>query len=226
MTRQQAICEALEDLHYSDLQTVAYALAERGYLGEDDLWRDLDLSEIMYDVNDADDFRRFLIAARDGDFDPSDDYWRWGCYGIESSNELDYDLDDFAETIDEHSDSRWARRELPSEIVEVLDEWDEPEDEPDDDYPEDTTDYDGVDDPDEDEPSPAKPAILTEAQLHEQLRAFYPSFMTGKDDTQIAQLINALQIWCQMLHGHYITGTGELAEAINRYLSYHNNPMA
>lgn len=169
MTRQEAIYQALEDLHYDDLQTVAYALAERGYLGEDDLWRDLDLSEIMYDVNDADDFRRFLIAARDGDFDPSDDYWRWGCYGIESSNELDYDLDDFAETIDEHADS-WIRRELPSEIVEVLDEWDDQPDEDDDtDYPEDTTDYDGVDDPDEDEPSPAAEPPEQEPMRHDAL---------------------------------------------------------
>lgn len=222
MTRQQAIYTALQDLYDSDLNSVAWSIYENtSRLGDDDLWRNLDLSEIMYDINDCYVFEQFLQAAADGDFNPRDDYWRWTCYGPESSDTLDYDLVDFAEIIDDHADDNWVHNELPREITDVLDEYaSEPEDD-DTDWPEDATDYDGVDDPDEDEPSPAKPAILTEAQLHEQLRAFYPSLMTGKDDTQIAQLINALQIWCQMLHGHYITGTGELAEAINRYLPYH-----
>ena len=179
MTRQQAIYTALQDLYDSDLNSVAWSIYENtSRLGDDDLWRNLDLSEIMYDINDCYAFEQFLQAAADGDFNPRDDYWRWTCYGPESSDTLDYDLDDFAEIIDDHADDNWVHNELPREITDVLDEYaSEPEDD-DTDWPEDATDYDGVDDPDEDEPAaepPEQEPMRHDALMLEAMRVISPA---------------------------------------------------
>lgn len=224
MTRRERLYSVLEDYDSRDLVSVVGTIAAYDDSFYDVMWREMDVRELWDQCYDSAAFEHILDATASGEFNPNDDYYRWGDYGLESSDCPDFDLDDIATWLDENFDR--IDRIFSDYYAEDFLAADDAPEEDDTDWPEDATDYDGVDDPDEDEPSPAKPAILTEAQLHEQLRAFYPSFMTGKDDTQIAQLINALQIWCQMLHGHYITGTGELAEAINRYLSYRNNPMA
>lgn len=229
MTRQEAIYEALERLHDYDLNEVAQTLAERGLFDEDEIWHNLDLGEILYQVNDADDFRHFLVAAHDRDFDPRDSYWRNHCYyGPQSSDDLDYDLDDFAEIIDEYAEENWTRSELPREIVDVLEEYDTTRDDYDDSaYPTDTTDYDGVDDYEEennfvvDTPEPetaaheipiVAPSVLTANEIAALLREMYPPQFGGDSLEELAPIINLLQLRCMTLHGHYMVSEDEYRE--------------
>lgn len=224
MTRQQAIYTALQDLYDSDLNSVAWSIYENtSRLGDDDLWRNLDLSEIMYDINDCYTFEQFLQAAADGDFNPRDDYWRWTCYGPESSDTLDYDLDDFAEIIDDHADDNWVRNELPREITDVLDEYASEPEEDDTDWPEDATDYDGVDDPDEDEPSQtslwekianaAAPDLSTDGGLTREMCR-----VLGLSPTQIHNVehwLDRVRSDALQRYGHPVSTTDELCAILS-----------
>lgn len=151
MTRQQAIYDVLRGYDTSELVSlVSYINSWCGDLDDMD-WREMDTYAIWDYCDDRYTFERILHAAADGSFDPRDDYYRWDGGDLESTDDPDFDLDEIAEWLDDNFDS--LHRFLGSYFLSDFEDLYDTDDEPDDDYPDDPTDYDGVDDPDEEEPA-------------------------------------------------------------------------
>lgn len=177
MTRQQRLCSVLEDYDSRDLVSVVGTIAAYDDSFYDVMWREMDVYDIWSNCYDASCFESILDATASGEFNPNDDYYRWGDYGLESSDCPDFDLDDIATWLDENFD-RIDRMFSDYYAADFLGTDDAPDDEPDDDYPEDTTDYDGVDDPDEDEPAaepPEQEPMRHDALMLEAMRVISPA---------------------------------------------------
>lgn len=105
MTRRERIREFLEELDDSDLLEITSAANSWNSGLEEYNWQHLDMQDIWDNYcNGSDDFEEIVEAAAEGRFDPSHDYYRWWTYGIESTDDPEFDLGEVAEYLDEEFD--------------------------------------------------------------------------------------------------------------------------
>lgn len=105
MTRREKIREFLEELDNSDLLEITSAAFSWNNGLEDYNWYPMDLREIWDNYcGSFSCFEDILSAAVGGDFNPHHDYYRLGCYGIESTDDPEIDLGEVAEYLDEEFD--------------------------------------------------------------------------------------------------------------------------
>ena len=94
-----------------------------GYLGDDRYYPMSDIDDHFCDVKVSD-----FLDRLSGDFNHNDNYFKYGVYGLESSNEVDYSdyLDRYAiQAMYENA----HRINLPEEIRELFEEYDTQEEE-------------------------------------------------------------------------------------------------
>lgn len=104
MARRDNILSVVSDYATDDLVSIVGSInGWDGSLEEYD-WRSMDMWDVWQYVSDSSTFEEIVQRAADGEFDPRDDYYRWGFYGLESSDCPDFDLDEIADWIDDHFD--------------------------------------------------------------------------------------------------------------------------
>lgn len=128
MARRDSIRRVLEDYSTENLVGLVGNINAWDGSFEDDDWREMDIWELWQSCNDSSDFETFLCAAASGDFNPNDDYYHWGIYGLESSDNPCFDLGYIADWIDEHFED--LRNTIGDYYAEDFDDCDEPEIDP------------------------------------------------------------------------------------------------
>ena len=120
--KYDAIMEALESMDNDDLVDINNEYCDKNNYSDDRIYRMYELDELFGDMR----VTEFLEKLTD-EFRVSDDYFKYGIYGLESTDlPSDWmDISDIADYIESHDDSL-----RNNEIQEILDEFEDDEEEP------------------------------------------------------------------------------------------------